>query len=360
MLLTHSFQDEANVRIPKTYLTLSSHKLDAVPLRNPLLFLLFDFCPSYQTFIICEDFSKTHKSWPQGVGLHKTKVIAALENISRLHALNYKNFQIKDELKLLPKTNLWYQNIMIGANASNFVNKSMRNIHVDNSIEKTIKNWTGKSGEDILKKVELAQVFKDPKVQDAVWALRELCKNKEFYDIVLDILEPQTCLHGDFHGWNHIFPKDETKKIDKDDVILVDFQITSLGRIAWELIYFLNFSVDYVSFEQDKQYFDRYYSMFKAQGDKNAKVKEYTKEMFYREMYLTQILCGIKWLSKGTADHVGPNYWENLYKKDKKGQGGAFVGLRYFSRVMLRLKGLHENNMLEFERYTKKSYKKVK
>ena len=49
--------DDANVRIPKTYLTLSSHDLAAAPKNNPLLFLFFDFRCSYRTFIFCEDVS---------------------------------------------------------------------------------------------------------------------------------------------------------------------------------------------------------------------------------------------------------------------------------------------------------------
>ena len=342
--------DDARVHIPATYLTLSSHNLQQVPRNNPLLFLLFDFRSSFRTFIIIEDVSTTHKSWPQGVGLDKSKVTAAFENIARLHALNYEKFAEKEELKLLPKTNVWYENVMIGANARNFLNKSMMNIHKDEAINKTLDNWTNETSKEILTKVNLPQICQDQVVKDAMMALRKLCAQDGFYEMCLNQLEPQTLLHGDFHGWNHIFPRDESKDIDKDDVVLVDFQITSYGRIAWELVYFLNFSVDYISFEEDLEYLDKYYSMFESYVDDNPKVKNYTKEMFYREIYLTQVICAIKWLCLATADNVGPKYWIKLYNKDEKGQGGTFAGLRYFNRIILRLKGLYENKMLDINK----------
>ena len=70
--------------------------------------------------------------------------------------MDYQTFLM--ELKLLPKTNVWYENVMIGANARNFLNKTMMTIHKDEAIEKTLDNWTNKTSEEILTKVNLPQI----------------------------------------------------------------------------------------------------------------------------------------------------------------------------------------------------------
>ena len=55
--------------------------------------------------------------------------------------------------------------------------------------------------------------------------------------------------------------------------------------------------------------------------------------------------------SLAASGNVGPKYWIKLYNKDEKGQGGTFAGLRYFNRIILRLKGLYENKMLDINKF---------
>ena len=81
---------------------------------------------------------------------------------------------------------------MIGANARNFLNKSMMNIHKDEAINKTLDNWTNEASMEILTKVNLPQICQDQVVKDAMMALRKLCAQDGFYEMCLNQLNTNT------------------------------------------------------------------------------------------------------------------------------------------------------------------------
>jgi hypothetical protein len=377
--------DDSGIKIPVTYFTATSHSLDVVPRYNSLLFLLFNFRPAFRTIVITESFHETHRPCYQGKGLRPSWVLAAFRNIAQLH---YKFFnriggalpnpeaspsvpspslyrfsvpQVRlpppSYLKILPKWNPWYKNVMIGASTKNFINRPMTDLHKDGSVEKMLDQWASPSGDAVLAKVGIQEnIFRSDSVRRSCRRLRELCSEEGFYGACLNQVDPYTLTHGDFHGWNHLFPQNKTVVGGANDVVLVDFQLTSPGRIGWELVYFLMMSVDFQSFEMDKEYLDAYYDRFEKldKGDKSKNpffdVRVYTRDAFYREIYATMCACAIKWASKYMAEYVGPSFWDGMYERDEKGERAANVGVHYLTRVFARLRGMHGAGMLEHDR----------
>mmetsp|Transcript_9990 Transcript_9990/g.5203 ORF Transcript_9990/g.5203 Transcript_9990/m.5203 type:complete len:117 (+) Transcript_9990:26-376(+) len=116
-------------------------------------------------------------------------------------------------------------------------------------MDRVFDNWNSEAGNSIFEKIKLKNIFATKAVKDACLALKKICQNEAFRVKCFNF-EPQTVLHGDYHGNNHLFPKNNESP-SKDDIILVDFQFASIGRISWELVYFLNMSCESDSWEQD-------------------------------------------------------------------------------------------------------------
>ena len=107
---------------------------------------------------------------------------------------------------------------------------------------------------------------------------------------VFDNLDKQTICHGDCHGWNHMFLKDEQKAGNNNlpSVIAVDFGMVGTGRVSWDINYFFGMSIDPNNFHEEKILLQAYYESLvkeikKSQNESNF---NYTFEEFEREYYL--------------------------------------------------------------------------
>ena len=85
---------------------------------------------------------------------------------------------------------------------------------------------------------KLAQL-QDPLVHEMLYVLAERLPNYYQYAIkALDRVAPQTLIHGDFHGGNHMFGT----FLEEGQVMAVDFQFTGLGIAVMDIVYFLDSS----------------------------------------------------------------------------------------------------------------------
>ena len=111
--------------------------------------------------------------------------------------------------------------------------------------------------------------------------------------------EPQTIVHGDFHGWNHLFnPQDECR--------VVDFQFFGKGRVADEVAYFLM-----LSFEAEPEAEDEILNIYHT-ALVEAGVQTYPYDQFIHEYHVStltfllgHILRGTKFLKPSAYDKMG-------------------------------------------------------
>src|SRR5688500_817016 len=94
---------------------------------------------------------------------------------------------------------------------------------------------------------------------------------------------PQTWVHGDFHGWNHVFNADDACRV-------IDFQFFGKGRVTDELVYFLMMSFDATP-EVEAELLRLYYHALVEAG-----VEDYPWDQFIYEYHvstLTMVMGGI-------------------------------------------------------------------
>jgi hypothetical protein len=109
---------------------------------------------------------------------------------------------------------------------------------------------------------------------------------------------PQTWVHGDFHGWNHLFNPENACRV-------IDFQFFGQGRVTDELVYFLMMSFDSAP-EAESELLHLYHRALVAAG-----VQDYPFDQFIYEYHvstLTMLIGGIvravKFITPGAYDHM--------------------------------------------------------
>lgn len=109
---------------------------------------------------------------------------------------------------------------------------------------------------------------------------------------------PQTLVHGDFHGWNHLYNPDDVCRV-------IDFQFFGKGRVADELVYFLMMSFDAAP-EAEEALLRIYHDTLVEAG-----VQDYPYDQFLYESYVStltillgSIVRAVKFVKPGAYDKM--------------------------------------------------------
>jgi len=215
------------VRLPKVYYVAMT---DAPPV-STWSYVLFDTRTPLRFCVLMEDLAVDHfAAVPLGASLSFTQAEQALINIARLHAFGWQQPRQWAQLHLRPTP--WLTLLR----ADEGKQRQQRDKFVQtNFIPTFLQRWaqqprqhTDTRAVSILQEPEIVAMLTALNASFATWA-DEAAKTAR--------LAPQTIVHGDFHGGNHLFnPQDACR--------VIDFQFFGTGRVADELAYFFTMSFD--------------------------------------------------------------------------------------------------------------------
>ena len=96
-----------------------------------------------------------------------------------------------------------------------------------------------------------------------------------------------TIIHGDCHQWNHLFRKEPDASLP--ELVLIDWQFTGGGHLAWEVCYALNLSRDFTSVDADVALLRPYHTQLMAGLAAAGVEAEYSWDTFYADVLLSMI-----------------------------------------------------------------------
>ena len=258
--INHKIAVDKGYSMPKTYCAVRSHHKIKVP--SGRQFVMRDSRQNFRTCIIMEDM-KDYKSPPQQANLSKDRIAAALNNFAILHASYWgkqSDFDWIDGSKNRLCT--WLRNLQITVDPSmSPFFKGKLNLYKDNTLRDATKAHSSALGNELWTKYCGKNWLSDPKTQEALAYFINVMQNDEVRNRVLfPPVEIQTINHGDCHGWNHMFLRDDIKdNAGLAKVKSVDFGFVGGGRPTWDLIYFFAMSVDGSNFQADMDALRLYY-----------------------------------------------------------------------------------------------------
>lgn len=198
---------------------------------NAWSFVLFDTRTPLRFCILMEDLGRGNFTpGKPGASLSPAQAEHALRNIAKLHAFGWRQPQLWEQLRLRPTPWLTFLRADAGQQ------RQQRDTFCQHDFMPTfLQRWAHHPR--IGNHPEGFAMLRDPEVVAMLTAL-----NASFARWATDAAqtaydEAQTIVHGDFHGWNHLFnPQDECR--------VVDFQFFGKGRVADEVAYFFMTSFD--------------------------------------------------------------------------------------------------------------------
>ena len=118
----------------------------------------------------------------------------------------------------------------------------------------------------------------------------ELPRRKKLKDYLKK--PPQTILHGDFHGGNHMYGEDE----NAGKVVALDYQFAGTGRVVVELFYFLNLSFTLHNLEDVMDVARQYHDSLVELGVKDYSWKDFEEEIEMMMVdYASQLISNMTW-----------------------------------------------------------------
>lgn len=277
------------VLLPKVYYAALSDSPNA----QAWSYVLFDKRTRLRFCVLMEDLA-VHQftSVRPGEGLSFNRAKQALLNIAQLHAFGWNQPELWDRLQLRPTPWLTF----LRADEGQQRKHRDKFVHTD-FIPTFLKLWAQHPrqgdharGFAILRAPEMAAMLSAFNASFSTWAADAAKTPRE---------AAQTIVHGDFHGWNHLFnPNDECR--------VVDFQFLGRGRVADELAYFFMASFDPEP-AAEAELLELYHNALVEAG-----VPDYAYEQFLHEYYVStltlllgSIVRAVKFLKPGQYDKLG-------------------------------------------------------
>ena len=254
-------------------------------------YALFDRRAPLAFCTLMEDLSTQHFApVRQGEGLSFERARRAFLNIAQLHASGWEQSQLWAQLQLRPTP--WFS--FLRADEGRQRRYRDQCLHT-NLVPAYLKLW-GHESDPMLQDPEMIAMFTALNASFPTWA-EEAAKTAR--------QAPQTWVHGDFHGWNHLFNP-------QDDCRIIDFQFFGKGRVADELAYFFMMSFD-AEPEAEAELLRLYHHALVEAG-----VADYAWEQLlyeYRVSTLTLLLGGLVRAVK----FVTPKAHERMLQDPKQG-----------------------------------------
>eukprot|EP01063_Lacrimia_lanifica_P005515 TRINITY_DN13292_c0_g2_i2.p1 TRINITY_DN13292_c0_g2~~TRINITY_DN13292_c0_g2_i2.p1 ORF type:complete len:510 (+),score=200.23 TRINITY_DN13292_c0_g2_i2:58-1587(+) len=268
------------------------------------------------------------------------KAKGALRNVARLHRATWGRFQkYTDDLNAIYGRNGCATSHigLYGLQGSGVFPKKMKfdSSSGPNGFHKTWGLKNSKPGDDrglnSIKKIASDGVI--------INGLKNLQKNWATILPGLGSIEPQCCVHGDFHHWNNMF-----SKTDENDVMLIDWQYFGAGRVPYELLYFFNGGIEPKSMLDDIELLQTYHAALVDPSLPFPPI-DYPLERFlsdWRHAIVDNVvtLC----ISMGTPT-MGISYTPSDYKgmaKDPKQRDFVVGGMVLSDRAFTRFKHMYE------------------
>jgi hypothetical protein len=277
------------VLLPKVYYA----AIADIPNVKTWSYVLFDKRTRLRFCVLMEDLAG-HQFTPvrPGEGLSFNRAKQALLNIAQLHAFGWNQPELWDRLQLRPTPWLTF----LRADEGQQRKYRDKFVHTD-FIPTFLKLWAQHPrqgdhahGFAMLRDPEMAAMLSAFNASFSTWAAEAAKTPRE---------AAQTIVHGDFHGWNHLFnPADECR--------VVDFQFLGRGRVADELAYFFMTSFDPEP-AAEAGLLELYHHALVEAG-----VQGYAYERFLHEYYVStltlllgSIVRAVKFLKPGQYDKLG-------------------------------------------------------
>jgi thiamine kinase-like enzyme len=215
------------VLLPKVYYA----AIADTPNVNIWSYVLFDQRTRLRFCVLMEDLAMHQfTSVRPGEGLSFNRAKQALLNIAQLHAFGWNQPDLWDRLQLRPAPWLTF----LRADEGQQRKHRDKFGHTD-FIPTFLKLWAHHPrqgdhahGFSMLRDPEMATMLSAFNASFSTWAADAAKTPRE---------AAHTIVHGDFHGWNHLFNSD-------DECRVVDFQFLGRGRAADDLAYFFVASFD--------------------------------------------------------------------------------------------------------------------
>lgn len=277
------------VLLPKVYYAVLSDSPNA----QTWSYVLFDKRTRLRFCVLMEDLAvQQFTSVRPGEGLSFNRAKQALLNIAQLHAFGWNQPELWDRLQLRPTPWLTF----LRADEGQQRKHRDKFVHTD-FIPTFFKLWAQHPrqgdhahGFSMLRDPEMAAMLSAFNASFSTWAADAAKTPRE---------AAQTIVHGDFHGWNHLFNPD-------DECRVVDFQFLGRGRVADELAYFFMASFDPEP-AAEVELLELYHHALVKAG-----VQGYAYEQFLHEYYVStltlflgSIVRAVKFLKPGQYDKLG-------------------------------------------------------
>jgi Ecdysteroid kinase-like family len=215
------------ILLPKVYYAALSDARNA----GAWAYVLFDRRTPLRFCVLMEDLAlNDFMAARPGESLPGARATQALRNIAQLHAFGWQNPRLWAHLQLRPAPWLPF------LRADEGLQRRQRDKFLRTNVIPTfLHRWAHHrrqgnhpQGFALLRQPEMVAMLTALNASFATWAAEANTTAR---------LAPQTIVHGDFHGGNHLFtPRDACR--------VVDFQFVGTGRVADELAYFFMLSFD--------------------------------------------------------------------------------------------------------------------
>jgi hypothetical protein len=278
----------AGVQTPKVYYA----AITDAPNAPGWSYVLFDTRTTLVFCMLMEDLTVDHfTSVRPGEGLSFARVKQAFINIAKLHAAGWMQSQLWEKLQLRPTPWLSF----LRADEGKQRQQRDQCLHT-NFIPAYLKRWAhhrhpehGAAGDPRLQDPEIVAMLMALNASFPTWAEAAAKTARQ---------APQTWVHGDFHGWNHLFNAEDACRV-------IDFQFFGKGRVADELVYFLMMSCDSTP-ETETELLRLYHRALVEAG-----VEDYPWDQLIYEYHvstLTMVMGGIvravKFITPAAYDHM--------------------------------------------------------
>ncbi|ETW96109.1 MAG: hypothetical protein ETSY1_27930 [Candidatus Entotheonella factor] len=261
-------------------------------------YILFDKRTPLVFCMLMEDLTVEHFASPrQGESLSFEKAKQAFLNIAQLHASGWNQPLLWEQLQLRPAP--W----MMFLRADEGQQRKQRDkcLHT-NFIPTYLKLWAnhprpnrGAEGDPLLRDPEVIAMLTALNASFPAWAETAAQTARQ---------APQTWVHGDFHGWNHLFNPEHACRV-------IDFQFFGKGRVTDELVYFLMMSFD-ADPEAEAELLHLYHHALVAAG-----VKDYPCDQFLYEYYVSTLTMLIGGMVRAVK-FITPAAYDNMLQDQKQ------------------------------------------
>jgi len=262
-------------------------------------YVLFDTRTPLAFCMLMEDLAVDHfTSIRPGEGLSFERAKQAFINIAQLHASGWMQSHLWETLQLRPTPWLSF----LRADEGKQRQQRDQCLHT-NFVPTYFKLWAHHSHPS-------HGATGDPRLQDPEFTAMLMALNASFPTWAEAAAKtarqaPQTWVHGDFHGWNHLFNSDDACRV-------IDFQFFGKGRVTDELVYFLMMSFDATP-EAEAELLRLYYHALVEAG-----VEDYPWDQFIYEYHvstLTMVMGGIV----RSVKFITPTAYDRMLQDQKQG-----------------------------------------